>query len=177
VLLAFALVAAGLAPFLGEAAVVTAIMVAPLPLGAFNTPATVQLERQLEYRPVARIDVAGNSIYQGAMIVLAVAGTGPIGVSFAVFPRVVAITVMLIRAAGCGWIAPRWKFARTKGLLSFGIHFQLINATNVIRDQALNVGLALIGGYNLVGCGRWRGAFYRCRSPSSRRYGGSRIPP
>jgi O-antigen/teichoic acid export membrane protein len=135
----------------GRTGVVTALLMVPLPLTAFRTPAMVLLERTLNYRAIARCEVAEAVVFQTFAVGLAASGLGNIGVALAATPRTVVGTVLILRACREGRVAPSLRWSRLKGLVSFGAQFQAINLINLAGDQGINYLAAATGGLATLG--------------------------
>jgi O-antigen/teichoic acid export membrane protein len=136
---------------LGSAGQVTALMVASLPITALQSPAVVVCERRLSYRPLALAEVSESVVHYGWAIATVAAGWGVWGLASAVVVRAVAGTAILFLLTEGRVLRPRLSWRRIRGLLPFGVRYQLFGLALLARDQALNVGTAAIGGLAVLG--------------------------
>lgn len=135
----------------GTTGQVTALMVASLPITALQSPAAVAFERQLSYRPLAFVEVSESVAHYGWAIATVTVGWGVWGLASAVVVRAVVGTAVLTAIADVRVFRPRFSWRRIRGLLPFGIRYQLFGVAVLVRDQALNVGIAAIGGLAILG--------------------------
>jgi O-antigen/teichoic acid export membrane protein len=132
---------------------ITVFMLGALPLSALQTPAKVVLERELEYRFVAGVEV-------GECVVYYAWATGALLLGYGVWGVASASLVRAAFAAGAFWVGvprcrvmPAWSWRESRTLLRFGVQYQAVNAVNLGRDQGLNlVALGLVG---VSGLGVW----------------------
>jgi O-antigen/teichoic acid export membrane protein len=144
-------VVAAAAWHLGTAGQVTALMVASLPITALQSPAVVVCERRLSYRPIALAEVSESVVHYGWAIATVAAGWGVWGLASAVVVRAVAGTAILFLVTEVRVLRPRLSWRRIRGVLPFGVRYQLFGLALLARDQALNVGTAAIGGLAVLG--------------------------
>jgi O-antigen/teichoic acid export membrane protein len=158
------LVAAAIAlPFGSDGAVVVA-MVATLPVTILRAPTIVVLERRLEYRTIAVVElVESTAFYVGAVSLVAV-GMGVWGVAAAMAIRALVGTTAMIRLGPLGLVRPRWAWAEARPLVGFGARVQLLSLVGMGREQGLNVGIASIAGVATLGV--WNLAFRVLQVPS-----------
>jgi O-antigen/teichoic acid export membrane protein len=135
----------------GQVGTITALMLASVPLMALQTPAKVVLERQLNYRCVAFVEVAEVCVYYIWGVCAVLLGFGVWGFASATCVRGIAAAALLWGMAPSARVAPRWSGADNRSLLGFGLKYQAVNATNLIRDQGLNAATALILGTSALG--------------------------
>jgi O-antigen/teichoic acid export membrane protein len=137
-------------PF-GEIGKVTAVMAASLPLAAFRTPGAVVLERELEYRPLAKVEVGEALTYYGWSIVTVAGGWGVWGLATGAIARSLAGAVMMTLVAPVGLLRPRLSFTRLRGLIRFGAWYQAGAVVTALRDQGFNIATGAIGGVSVLG--------------------------
>ena len=137
-------------PF-GADGVVLAVMAWSVPLTSFRIPASLVLERQLLYRPVATVEVVEAVCFYVAAVALVVAGLGVAGVAVAAILRAALGSLVMARIGPVGWVWPRWEFDRIRGVLGFGVRVQQVGALNLAREQGLSVGVAAIAGLGVLG--------------------------
>lgn len=132
-------------PF-GETGVVVAIIVAALPVNSLRGPAMVVLQRDLNFRPIAAVDVAESLAYYGFGIAAVAAGLGVWGLAAASIVKAVVGTAILLRATPGALVRPVSSLAHVKPLLRFGLRFQGVQVVSAIRDQGASVGTAAVAG-------------------------------
>ena len=132
-------------PF-GRIGMVTASMIACLPLLAFRTPGMITLERELKYSQVARIEVGEALVYVVALVPTLLAGGGVWAVVLAVNLRFASGVALMAAIAPQGVVWPSFEFRRLRSLVHFGLHYQAVTLATVAQIQFLNLGVAAIGG-------------------------------
>jgi O-antigen/teichoic acid export membrane protein len=148
---AFALLAAAAAAPFGEIGWVTALMLTSVPLVALQLPGRILLERSLSYRPLAVVEVSQVVAYYAWAIGLVAAGFGVWGLASAtVAMRAVAAAIMG-RVSPCGLVRPAFSWNRIRSLVGFGVRFQAADATWLVRDQGLNVAVAVLASVSTLG--------------------------
>jgi len=146
----FVLIAAVTLPF-GLVGQLTSVMALSLPIDALYTPAAIMLERSLQYRTVARLEVVQALSYYASAVALVVAGFGIWSLAIAAVIRSCASVVLFFRARPDLFFLPSFRLEQVRPLLRFGINFQATSLINVLRDQGLNVGIAVIAGTATLG--------------------------
>jgi O-antigen/teichoic acid export membrane protein len=143
-------------PF-GRSGAVVALMLATLPLSTLRLPQAIALERELSFRTIATVDVIELLAQYTFALAAVAAGAGVWGLAAAVVVRGVAGAIAMVRLSDLGWVRPRLAWRETRPLLGFGARFQAAAGVGVARDQALNAGIAAIGGISTLGV--WALAF------------------
>jgi O-antigen/teichoic acid export membrane protein len=156
---AIALVAAAIASRFGEAGWVVALMVSSMPVVAFQFPGKILLERSLSYRPLAMVEVSQVVAYQATAIGLVVAGLGVWGLASATVVRAVVAAMLMVRVSPVGLVWPRFSWTHVRPLIGFGLRFQAVTATWLLREQLLNVALAVVATVSTLGLWRLAGRF------------------
>jgi O-antigen/teichoic acid export membrane protein len=130
---------------------VTTVIVASLPFGALRLAAYIIYERQLNYRPMAVVEVVETAVYYVWAIVTIILGWGVWGLAtaFAVRELVGALLVLALLPEGRVMPVPSWK--RVRPLLGFGIRFQAVAFAHMLRDQGVNLAVAAFGGVAMLG--------------------------
>lgn len=136
---------------LGPDAQVVALMLCGIPLMAFRSPATIALERRLEFGFLARVEVLETLAFTLTSSIAVIAGAGPTGVAAAVIVRHVVGAGLVVGAGPTGLIAPRWSWQRLRPLLRFGATYQAIGVIALGRDQGLNAGVIAVAGAATLG--------------------------
>lgn len=152
-----ALLAAATAGLVGGTAWVIAAMACAMPIVAFQFPGRITLERALSYRPLAIVEVAQILIYYAAAIGLVAAGLGVWGVAVATLVRAVVATTIMTRVSPVGLVGPRFAWTRVRPLIGFGLRFQAVTATWLLREQLMNALIAVIAGVPTLGLWRLAG--------------------
>jgi O-antigen/teichoic acid export membrane protein len=143
-------ISAVLIPF-GTLGQVTALMVAALPLVAVRIPGVIVLERQLNYRPLALIEIVETISYYSWAIVTVQQGWGVWGLASAYVIRAFVGSTFLLVLVPAARLIPSPSWARVRTLLGFGFRYQTVGVTNMLRDQGLNAAVALIAGVSALG--------------------------
>lgn len=130
---------------------VTAVMVASLPISALRTPGTIVLERRLEYRPLALVEVVDAAAYFGWAIGTVALGWGVWGLATAMLVRALVGTVTMLAVSPVRYLRPRWDVSAVRTVLRFGVQYQLVSFANVLRDEGLNLGTAALVGVHVLG--------------------------
>jgi O-antigen/teichoic acid export membrane protein len=136
---------------LGEAGAVAAIMVWSLVLDTGRLPNTIVLEREMSYRLVLQVEVIETVVWNVWAVATAAIGLGVWGVASAQVARALVAYVVLTVRGPSGFVRPRFDRSRVRRLLAFGAKFQGSTAIPVLRDQALTIAIAAIGGFAAVG--------------------------
>lgn len=135
----------------GRDGLVVAVMVATLPISVLKTPSSIMLERQLEYRLLATVDVVeALSFYTWSLTAVAL-GMGVWGMATGMVVRALAGTSVMIGFGPIGPVVPRWSRDAIRPLLGFGLKFQANPVASMARDQTVNVGIAVVAGVSTLG--------------------------
>ena len=137
--------------FGGEVLAVAAMVAVTLPVIAVRLPVIVNLERELRYGPIGRVDLAGAVFYYMVAIPLAVRGAGAWALAIATLGREVLVTIALLALVPSGRVMPRLDFSRVRPVLGFGIHFQAVGIVQAGRDQGLAALTAGFGNLTVLG--------------------------
>jgi O-antigen/teichoic acid export membrane protein len=141
---------AGALPF-GSDGLVLAVMAWSVPLTSFRIPASLVLERELIYGPVATVEVVEAVSFYAIAVALVAAGLGVAGVAVAAVLRAALGSIVMAKLGPVGWVPPRWEIARVRDVLGFGVRVQEVGAVNLVREQGLSVGIAAIAGLGVLG--------------------------
>src|SRR6185437_1534498 len=135
----------------GEAGDVTALMAASLPLLALRAPHAIALERALEYRPIASIELTESLSYYCWAIATVFLGWGVWGLASATVVRAVAGSVLMTMASPLGFVTPQYERRSLRSMLAFGLGFQAVGIAAVATAQGVNLVVAAAGGVQLLG--------------------------
>jgi O-antigen/teichoic acid export membrane protein len=130
---------------------VTIVIVLSLPLGAFRTPSYILYERQLDYRPMAIVEIVETGVYYVWAIATISLGWGVWGLATAFVVRAAAGLTLLLILLPEGRVAPVPSWAKVRPLLSFGFRYQGVGVLHMVRDQSVNVAVATFGGVAMLG--------------------------
>lgn len=158
------LVAVAIALPFGSDGAVVAAMVATLPVTILRAPTVIVLERRLEYRTIAVVELVESVAFYVGAVALVALGMGIWGVAAAMAIRAVVGTGAMIRLGPLGFVRPRWAWAEARPLAGFGARVQLLSLVGMTREQGLNIGIASIAGMATLGV--WNLAFRVLQVPS-----------
>jgi O-antigen/teichoic acid export membrane protein len=107
-------------------------------LSSLKTIPTVILERKLDFHKLVVPQIAENVVYNLALIFLAVGGYGVTSFTVAIVLR--SIVGLVVTYYICPW-KPGFAFDKDilKGLLRFGIPFQVNSLLALVKDDLINV--------------------------------------
>ena len=149
-----AMLGAAIAAPIGGSAWVIAAMGASMPIVALNSRAGSHSSGRSPTRPLAVIEVSQQVTYYGVAIGLVVAGLGVWGVAIATWIRVIVAAVLMALVSPVGFVGPRFDWRRIRPLIGFGLQFQAVEATWVLRELLLNALIAVVAGVSTLGL--WR---------------------
>lgn len=137
-------------PF-GSAALVTAVMVASLPVIALRTPGYITLSRRLAYRQLAVVEITETIVYVAWSVTGAALGAGVWAMATGALARALAGALVMARIAPHGMLLPRWSTERVRPMLAFGARFQAGQLTLFARDHGANVATLALAGLSTLG--------------------------
>ena len=146
-----ALAVAAAAPLFGRTGWVTAVVVAAAPLLALQIPGRIVLERALEYRRLAVVEVVQVVVLNAWALCWVIAGAGVWGLATATPARAAVGVVAMAWATPAGRAWPRFSWRRIRHLLGFGVRFQAVTAVWLLREQGLNTAVAAVAGVSTLG--------------------------
>lgn len=130
---------------------ITTVIVISLPLGAFRVPIYILYERQLNYRPMAVVDIVETSVFYVWAIVTIIVGWGVWGLATAAVVRTLFGTVVLLVLLPEGRLRPVPSWTKTRGLLGFGFRYQAVGLLGMLDDQLVNIVVGSFGGVAMLG--------------------------
>jgi O-antigen/teichoic acid export membrane protein len=130
---------------------VTTVIVASLPFGAFRSGSYIIYERQLNYRPMAIVEIVETSVYYVWAVVTIILGWGVWGLATAAVARAMFGTILLLIMLPEGRLAPIPSWNKVRTLLSFGFRYQAVGLLQMLRDQGVNIAIAGFGGVAVLG--------------------------
>jgi O-antigen/teichoic acid export membrane protein len=137
-------------PF-GQVMALSALMCSGMLFFAVRAPASIVLERNLTYAPLAAADVIDTMSYTVLAIGLVLAGQGVWGVAFAFTVRGALGTVFLVSRTKAARVRPNLSLTRLRPILSFGVQYQAISLVGLIRDEVMNVAVGAVAGFAVLG--------------------------
>ncbi len=147
-----AALAAVVASFFGPSGFVVAVMLAGLPIAAVQTPGRVMLARTLRFRLLTGVDATGVLAYYVWAVAGVLAGFGVWALATGTIARAVASCVALAAVSRESIVRPSFRGARLlRPVIAFGVRFQAISFTGMIREQGLNAGVAAFSGVATLG--------------------------
>ncbi len=121
---------------------------------SFQVIPSVRLERHLKFQKLAAVEVTQALVYNGVTLGAAFAGLGPLSFALGLLSRSVA------GAAIINWVSP-WRIGwhldikRIRKHLSFGIPYQGIAFTSLLKDSITPIFVGLALGTSQVGYINW----------------------
>ena len=135
----------------GTSGAIATVFIGTLVLQSLRSPAVVQLERHLTYRPLALAEIGDTLFYTVLSIGLVLAGLGVWGVVLATVVRTLPGTVYLLRQAPMLVLRPAFDAAALRELAGFGAKFQALTMMSLVRDQGINLYTAAASGSTVLG--------------------------
>ncbi len=123
-------------------------------LASLKTIPSVILERKLQFKELAAVEVVETIIFYGIAVLLAWRDGGVMSYAWAVIFRGIIGTIMIY------WLSP-WKIglavssSSLKSLLSFGLPYQINSLVATVKDRFINIILWKIIGADGVGIIGW----------------------
>jgi O-antigen/teichoic acid export membrane protein len=136
---------------------VVAVIVAVMPLATLRAGQAIVLERELSFRTIATVDVIELLAQYTWSITTVALGAGVWGLASSIPLRGLVGSVAMLRLGPLGLVRPRLSWREVRPLVGFGVRFQAAGGVGIARDQALNGGIAAIGGISTLGV--WALAF------------------
>lgn len=132
---------------------VLSILILAIPLQILSLPATVRLERALDFRSTVTVDVASQLVYYVVAVPLVLGGTGAIALAFAWIAQQ-ATSFVLAHALSRTWPVFRFRLGIARDLVGYSLAFSVQNWIWQARSliNPLIVGPALgAGAVGIVG--------------------------
>lgn len=151
------------APAFGSPGLITLVMTASLPFVALRMPGVILIERVLDYRRLAIVELLEVLLYFAVAVGGVLLGLGVWALAIAPLARSAFASVLMFTLVPGARVPPNFGLARARQVLGFGAQFQAVGVVNLIRDQGLNIGIAAIGGTTVLGL--WSLAFKILQAP------------
>jgi O-antigen/teichoic acid export membrane protein len=148
---AIAGLAAAVAAVIGDDALVTALMVAALPVRAFKTPAVLLFDRKLQFVAHVKVEIADTLVYVVVAVALAVAGLGAWSLAIAMVAASAGGTLTAIALSPLGFLVPSLRFSHVRSILGFGWRFQAVGGVQLAAETLLTAGIGALAGLGAVG--------------------------
>jgi O-antigen/teichoic acid export membrane protein len=148
-----------IAGLFGGDALVTAVMLLALPVGAIRSSATLLFSRRMEFSQTVRIEIAEVVSYLVFSITAAAYGLGVWSLALATLFRSAAGVIVAVRLSPAGLVLPSWDPAMMRSIIRGGAGFQLTSAVHLGHDAALTAGIGIVGGLTTVGLWSFAGRF------------------
>ena len=144
-------VVAALAVPSGRAGQVAAIMAASVVLSTCRTPASLVLERRLDYRTIASVEVLEGIVFVTWSLTTVALGAGVWGVATAHLGRAAAGTALMVYRSPVRTLAPRVDVQLVRQLLRYGLVVQAGALVGLVRAQGINLTTAAVAGLPVLG--------------------------
>jgi O-antigen/teichoic acid export membrane protein len=144
------LIGAAMLP-LGEIGVITAVMVLSLPVTVLCVPGSILLERQLNYRTPAAVDLVSTIAYYAWALPTVMLGWGVWALASGGIVRTLVGTAFFLGVFPAGRMLPSPSWKRVRPLLGFGFRYQAATLVVLARDQGINLAVAVVGGVSELG--------------------------
>lgn len=131
--------------------VLAAMFLCCVPIQAPRTAAVIQMERRLDFKRLAIVDVIDCACQAVLALTFVAAGMGVYGVALAQPLGVIVGTTVLLSWRSTPFRRPLFAPSRARVLLTDGALFGVSDATNLARDLMLNWGTAAIAGVSVLG--------------------------
>jgi O-antigen/teichoic acid export membrane protein len=151
VTLTVAAIAAAGAIAIGDAALVTAVMVLALPLTALRTPAMLLFQRRLEFVQQLKVEIAEVVTALAVSIPLAALGFGAWSLAISTVARCLVGTTSAMALSPVGPIMPSLELRRIRSILGFGWRFQATGVSQLAQETALTAAIGAVAGLGVLG--------------------------
>jgi O-antigen/teichoic acid export membrane protein len=132
---------------------VVALMALALPLYVLRVPPFIRIERQLDYGPVVRAEVAETVAYYAWAVATVAVGMGVWGMASASLVGPSAAALLAARVGPLHLMRPRLSWPVVRPILRFGLQFEAAGAVHLVREHGANLIIASVGG--LAALGLW----------------------
>lgn len=144
-------VTAAVCTAIGGQATAVAIIVALIPITALRSPGVIYFERALSYRKLAQVEIVETTALYGLGSIFVVVGMGLTGIAVAAAVRAIGGTLLMVRATPLGIVGPRFSRSVARQLSGFASRYQGVAVISFVRDQGINLGIAVVGGVTMLG--------------------------
>ena len=132
------------------------ITVLSLIVTSFRTVPAIRLERHVEFKRLAVIELTEIFLFQGTAVLLAFSGFGVWSFILGLVARSIGGTglIYLMAPWPLGW---RWDWKRIRRLMRFGIPYQGVDIVSFIKDSINPILIGRLSGAAAMGYVNWAG--------------------
>jgi O-antigen/teichoic acid export membrane protein len=135
----------------GRAGIVTAVMILSLPVAVLQTPGRIVLLRDMRYDRQLTVDLGSQIAYQVYCVASVALGAGVWGLATGALVRS-AVATIVTGVVSIGFDLPSLRgWRKFGGLIRFGLSFQANWFAVVVREQSLNIVVAVVSGVGVLG--------------------------
>lgn len=142
---------AAIAVPMGRNGQVAALMAASVVLVTYRAPASLVLERRMDFASLARVEVIEGLVFVVWSVTSVVLGAGVWGVATAHLVRATVGSALMIRRSPLRVLRPRLQVGILRGLLGYGLVVAAGGLVNLVRAQTINLTTAAIAGLPVLG--------------------------
>lgn len=135
----------------GRSGQVSALMAASVVLVTYRVPASLVLERRLDYRTLATVEVVEGLVFVVWSIVSVFLGAGVWGVASAHVARAAVGSALMIGRSPVRVLRPGLHLSIVRELLGYGLVVQAGGLVNLVRGQGINLLTAALAGLPALG--------------------------
>ena len=135
----------------GRSGQVATVMAASVVVSAWRAPATLLLERRLDYGALAAVEVLEGFIFVSCSIGAVALGAGVWGVAGAHIVRAAAGSALMIRKSPIRVLRPRSDLGVIRELLGYGLTVSARDFIGLLRLQVINLVTAAVAGLPVLG--------------------------
>lgn len=135
----------------GRSGQVAAVMAVSVVISSWRAPATLLLERRLDYRSLAAVEVLEGVIFVSASLTAVALGAGVWGVAGAHVIRAAAGSVLMIWKSPHPVLRPKLDMGVIRELLGYGLAVSARDFMGLLRLQVINLVTAAVAGLPVLG--------------------------
>jgi O-antigen/teichoic acid export membrane protein len=135
----------------GRSGQVATVMAASVVVSAWRAPATLLLERRLDYRALAAVEVLEGVIFVATSLIAVALGAGVWGVAGAHVVRAAAGSALMMRKSPVMVLRPTWAIGVVRELLGYGLAVSARDFVVLVRLQVINLVTAAVAGLPVLG--------------------------
>ena len=135
----------------GRSGQVATVMAASVVVSAWRAPATLLLERRLDYRALAAVEVLEGVIFVATSLIAVALGAGVWGVAGAHVVRAAAGSALMMRKSPVTVLRPTWALGVVRELLGYGLAVSARDFVVLVRLQVINLVTAAVAGLPVLG--------------------------
>ncbi len=135
----------------GRSGQVATVMAASVVVSAWRAPATLLLERRLDYKALAAVEVLEGAIFVSMSLAAVALGAGVWGVAGAHVVRAGAGSALMIRKSPITVLRPTVDTRVIRELLGYGLAVSARDFMTLLRLQVINLVTAAVAGLPVLG--------------------------